>query len=204
MAAAAELSAMATILLTFIWGWQGRFPGSWLVLLFLYFGVAVASHARRHETPAQLGLRMHNVQPALRNAASVVVPISAVALATGAALGTWHFPSWERSLAGLPWLLTWAAAQQYGLLCFFYRGFLEILEQPLAATVATSVTFAVFHAPNGFLMAVTLGAGVIACTLYRRLPNVFVIAIVHAALSYVIYYSLPSSLTHGFRVGPGY
>jgi len=195
---------MIAILLTFIWGWRGRFAGSWLVLLLLYFGLGMASHVRRRETPAQLGLLIRNLQPAMRNAATIVVPASAVVLAIGAVLGSWHFPSWERSLGGLPVLLTWALAQQYGLLCFFYRGFQEVLEQPLAATAAASLAFAVFHAPNGFLMAITLGAGVVACTLYRRSPNVFVIALAHAALSYVLYYSLPNSLTHGFRVGPGY
>jgi membrane protease YdiL (CAAX protease family) len=53
-------------------------------------------------------------------------------------------------------------------------------------------------------MAVTLGAGVVACLLYRRSPNVIVIGLAHATLSFVLYCALPYSLTHGLRVGPGY
>jgi membrane protease YdiL (CAAX protease family) len=73
-----------------------------------------------------------------------------------------------------------------------------------AATATAAVTFAAFHAPNGFLMSVTLGAGLVACSLYRRSPNVIVIGLAHATLSYLLYFALPYSLTHGLRVGPGY
>jgi membrane protease YdiL (CAAX protease family) len=101
-------------------------------------------------------------------------------------------------------MLTWATAQQYGLLCFFYRRFLDVFGGPVAATAGASVAFATMHAPNGFLVAVTLVAGVIACTLYRREANVLAIGIGHAAISYVLLCALPYSVTHGLRVGPGY
>jgi hypothetical protein len=199
-----EIAAMTAILLTYIWGWQGSFVGSSLLVIVLYFGLAAASQFRRREMPRQLGFRFDNAPTALRNATLVVVPILAVFLTIGAALGSWHFPSWKHFFGGLPWLLVWDLAQQYGLLCFFYRRFLEILDRPGAATLAASITFAGFHAPNPFLMAVTLGGGAVACGLYRRAPNVFVIGVAHAALSYVLYFALPIGLTHALRVGPGY
>jgi hypothetical protein len=95
-------------------------------------------------------------------------------------------------------------AQQYGLTCFFYRRFLEIFGRWQLATAAAAMTFATFHAPNGFLIAVTLAAGAAACTLYRRVPNVIALALAHAMLSYVLFFALPQSVTHGLRVGPGY
>ena len=195
---------MTAILLSYIWGWQGSFTGSALLIILLYFGLAVASQFRRGETPMQLGFRVDNVIVALRNTAAVVVPAALAVVAAGALLRSWHFPSWQHSLIGLPWLVLWAVAQQYGLLCFFYRRFLEILERPQAATAAASVTFAVFHVPNGFLIAVTLCAGAVACMLYRRSPNIFVLGLAHATLSFVLYSALPLTLTHGLRVGPGY
>ncbi len=202
--AAVEIAAMTALLLSFIWGWQGSFPGAGLLVIVLYFGLGALSHVRRRETPGELGLGIRNMLPALRNVAVIVVPASAVVLAIGALLGSWHFPAWARFFSDFPWLVTWAIAQQYGLLCFFYRGFLEILEQPHAATAAAALTFAAFHTPNPFLMAVTLVAGVVACILYRRSPNVIVIGLAHATISYVLYFALPYTLTHGLRVGPGY
>jgi hypothetical protein len=119
-----EIAAMTATLLSFIWGWQGSFPGSWLLVVALYFGVAAVSHARRRETPQLLGLGLHNMQPAIRNVAAIVVPACAVVLATGAALDSWHFPSWRRFFSALPWMVIWATAQQYGLLCLFFGVFL--------------------------------------------------------------------------------
>jgi membrane protease YdiL (CAAX protease family) len=195
---------MLALLLSFIWGWQGRFRGSFVLVVLLYFGLGALSHARRHERPVLLGRGIRNLRTAVRNALFVVVPVSAVILVTGLAQGSWHFPSWHRFFTGFPWLVTWAIAQQYGLLCFFYRGYLEILEQTELATAAAAVTFAALHAPNAFLIAVTLGAGVVACMLYRRSPNVIVIGLAHAVLSYLLYFALPYDVTHGLRVGPGY
>jgi membrane protease YdiL (CAAX protease family) len=66
------------------------------------------------------------------------------------------------------------------------------------------VAFATFHLPNPFLVPVTLAAGLAACTLYRREPNLFVIGLSHAMVSYFLLCCLPISVTHGLRVGPGY
>jgi hypothetical protein len=199
-----EVSAMIAILLSYIWGWQRAFVGASQLVLVLYFGLALVSHLLRGESARQVGLRFDNLPRALRNAAVVVVPAVLLALAIGFALDGWHFHSGSQTARGAPWLLAWATAQQYGLLGFFYRRFLEIFGGPLAATAGASVTFAAFHVPNGFLVAVTLAAGAAACTLYRREPNLLAIGAAHAMLSFFLFYSLPFDVTHGLRVGPGY
>jgi membrane protease YdiL (CAAX protease family) len=201
--AAVEIAAMVAILLSFIWGWQGSFGGATGLILVLYFGVGILSHARRGESAWQLGLRVDNLTRALRVAAAFVAPALLVLLAIGFALDSLHF-SWSQTTKSLPWLVAWGTAQQYGLLCFFYRRFVEIFGGPWAATASASATFATFHAPNGFLFAVTLAAGVAACTLYRRAPNVFAIGIAHAVISFALMHSLPYDVTHGLHVGPGY
>lgn len=101
-------------------------------------------------------------------------------------------------------MIAWGAAQQYGLVCFLYQRLLEIVQSPRAATLGAAALFATCHVPNPLLLAVTLAAGVVSCTLYRREPNVFVLGLAHAAISFVIASTLPESVTHGMRVGPGY
>lgn len=199
-----EVGAMTALLLSYIWGWKGTFAGASRLIFVLYFGLGLTSHLLRRETARQIGFRLDNVPRALRNAAVVIVPAAVVVLTIGLVLGSWHFYSWQQMVKGAPWGLVWATAQQYGLLCFFYRRFLEIVGSASAATAAASVTFAMFHLPNPFLVAVTLAAGVVACTLYRREPNVPIIGLAHAMISFVILCSLPFSVTYGLRVGPGY
>jgi hypothetical protein len=195
---------MVAVLLSYIWGWQGTFAGASPLLIVTYFGLGAVGHARSGENLRQLGFRIDNLPIALRNAAFVVTPAIAIAIVVGFALGSWHFPPWQRGLAGLPWMFVWAAAQQYGLVCFFYRRFLETFGHWQMAVAAAAVMFATFHVPNGFLIAVTLAAGTAACTLYRREPNVIALALAHAMLSYVLFFALPETVTHGLRVGPGY
>jgi hypothetical protein len=199
-----EIGAMVTILLTYIWFWHDAFHGAALLIIALYFGIGILSHARRGEAPGHIGLRIDNLPRALRNVALVVVPAIGVTLVIGFAMRSWHFRGWEHPIVEPLWMLSWATAQQYGLLCFFLRRFSEIFAPSWAATLGASAVFATMHAPNGFLIAVTAAAGLAACTLYRRVPNLLAIGIGHAALSYVLLCSLPFSVTHGLRVGPGY
>lgn len=199
-----EVGTMVAVLLTYIWFWQGTFRGAALLILVLYFGIGLVSHLRRGESPREIGIRFDNFPRALLNVAFVVVPAAAATLAVGFALGSWHFRGWAHPIIQVLWMLGWATAQQYGLLCFFYRRCRELSDEPWVATAGASAIFATMHAPNGFLVAVTLAAGAVACTLYRRAPNVLAIGIGHAAISYVLLCALPVSVTHGLRVGPGY
>ena len=199
-----EVAAMSAILLSYIWGWHGAFSGASIAILVLYFGLGIASHLLHRESARDIGLRVDNFPRALRNAAMFVVPAVAVSLAVSWALGSWHFQAAGHSPLQALWLIAWATAQQYGLLCFFYRRFLDIFGTTAAATVGAAVSFAAFHLPNPFLFPVTLAAGMAACTLYRREANLFAIGLAHASVSFVLLWSLPYSVTHGLRVGPGY
>ena len=199
-----EVAAMDVLLLSYIWGWHGAFSGASIAILVLYFGLGIVSHLRRRESARDIGLRLDNFPRALRNALVFVVPAVVIALAVGWALGSWRFYAVLHRLWEAPWLVAWATAQQYGLVCFFYRRFLEIFGTATAATAGAAVTFAAFHLPNPFLVPVTLAAGVAACTLYRREPNLFAIGLAHAAVSFVVLWSLPYTVTYGLRVGPGY
>lgn len=199
-----EVAGMFAVLLSYIWGWQRSFAGASFLIVALYFAIPLLSHWIRGESAADLGLRIDNLGRAGRNVAAIVAPAVIVALLSGMALRSWHFPSGTRMLADAPWMVMWGTAQQYGLLCFFYRRFLEIFGGPWAATAGAALTFAAFHVPNEFLIGVTLAAGSAACVLYRREPNLWVIGVAHALLSFVLVCSLPDTVTHDLRVGPGY
>ena len=71
-AAALEVAALIALVLTYIWVWQGSFPGNAQLIVALYFGIGIASHLRRGESARQIGVRLDNWRPALRNAALVV------------------------------------------------------------------------------------------------------------------------------------
>ena len=202
--AAIETAAMTALLLTYIWGWAGRFEGASYAIVAGFLGIGAFSHVRRGESARELGIRLDNWRSAVLNVLYwMAVPLLAL-LAIGAAMHTWHFPSLARAVGSLSWLLVWGTAQQYGLLCFFYRRQRELFESSAAASVAAGALFSIFHLPNPFLMAVTLVAGFIACEIYRRQPNLFVMGAMHALTSFTLYYALPRGVTHGLRVGPGY
>jgi len=203
-AAVLEVAALTVLLLSYIWGWQGAFPGSSLLIVVLYFGIGIASHLRRGESARQIGFRLDNWQAAFRGVLIAVGTAALFFLAVGAALNTWHFPSARQMALELPWMVAWGTAQQYGLVCFFYQRLLEILQGPRAATLGAASLFAVFHVPNPLLLAVTLGAGIVSCTLYRRVPNVIALGVAHAVISIVIASTLPLEFTHRMHVGPGF
>jgi membrane protease YdiL (CAAX protease family) len=203
-AAVLEVTALTALVLSYIWGWQDTFPGAGVLVVVLYFGIGILSHVRRGESARQIGLRLDNWQAASRNALVVVGIASLALLALGGALGTWHFPTTKETLAMLPWMLAWGTAQQYGLVCFLYQRLFDILQGPRAATLGAATLFAAFHIPNPLLLAVTLSAGVVSCALYQREPNVWVLGVAHAAVSFVLSGALPLSVTHGMHVGPGY
>jgi membrane protease YdiL (CAAX protease family) len=202
--AAAELAAMTGLILSYIWVWQRTFPGAFLVCAAGYFGIGILGHRSRGESLQSIGLRLDNWLPAMRNAAVVVVISTGAALTAGAMLDSWHFPDWEIIALSLPVSALWATAQQYGLLCVFYRRSHDLFGSAAIAAACAALLFAAFHLPNGFLMAVTLAAGAVACVLYRYQPNIIVIGVAHAIISFTLYHALPGKVTSNLRVGPKY
>lgn len=197
-----EVTAMTTMLLSYIWIWQKQFVGAFAVCLALYFGIGIAGHWYRHETPRCIGLRIDNLRTAALDAARVTVPIVAIVSLVGLAAGSIDYPhveSWPLRLVG-GW--AWGLSQQYGLTAFFYRRLLAAFGSASVASLVSAALFALFHLPNVFLMMLTFGAGLLSCWLYRRHPNLLVLGAVHAIISFVALSSLPDSLTERFHVGP--
>jgi Type II CAAX prenyl endopeptidase Rce1-like len=201
-AAALEVAALALALLSYIWLWEGAFRWHTPLILLLYFGIGVETHWRRGERPRDIGLRLDNLGRALRLVSSWIAPVAFVALTAGLLLKSWHFPPLAEGIGSVAFGVLWGGAQQYGLVCVFYRRLCELLPGRRWPIVASGLLFALFHVPNPFLMAVTLTLGIVACWLYSREPNLLVLGFWHGLTSFVLFYSLPVALTIEMRVGP--
>jgi membrane protease YdiL (CAAX protease family) len=202
-----DVALLTALLASYIWLWQGAFPGDFFVCATLYLGIGVWSHWRRNETAADIGLRVDNFGPAVWFGMKLVGPIILAAVALGTFLGTIGPPEQTGvvEVAGsLAWGMAWATVQQYGLACVYYRRLKDLLGSHAGATLGASAVFAALHLPNPFLVPVTFVGGVIACQVYRRAPNLFVLGLLHVLLSNALRLSFGPAITHHMRVGPGY
>ena len=200
----AEIVAMAGLLITYIWGWEGAFRGDFTLCVILYLGIGLAAHIRVGEGPTTLGLRLDNLGDAARDALLATITIGLILLSTGALLGSLDFPALPRWPRILLTGIAWGTIQQYGLLCIFYRRFGEILPGRRGPLLAASGVFGLLHLPNPFLSVATFGAGALSCWLYRRAPNLIVLGIMHGVIAFLIVETLPDAITMGMRVGPGF
>jgi len=204
---AVEVVLMTTLLLSSLWLWRGRFPGDFYVCLALYLGIGVWSHRRWKESAAEIGVRMDNFGSAFLYGVKLVGPIAVAALLLGAWLGTLQpLPPLDpfKVARGLAWGLVWATLQQYGLACVFYRRLRDLLGSHWGASIVAAGFFALFHLPNPFLVPVTFGAGIVACQIYRRVPNVFALGLIHLLLSFALQHAFGPDITHHMKVGRGY
>jgi hypothetical protein len=197
-----ETGALVLGLLSYIWVWSGTFPGHFLVILALYFGIGIESHRRHHETPREIGVRLDNLGRAFRLVGLWIGPVILLALGAGLFFHSWRFPSLAVSAGSVAFGIVWGTAQQYGLVCVLYRRFRELLPGARIPILAAGLIFGLFHLPNPFLTAVTAILGPLACWLYSREPNLFTLGIWHGVTSFVLYHSLPVYLTLLLRVGP--
>jgi membrane protease YdiL (CAAX protease family) len=199
-----EVLAMSALLTSYIWIWGNTFEGFQLCVA-LYAVIGLASHLRAGERPTEIGVRLDNLGSAALTALVATAAIGLFLVGAGALFGSLDFPALTRWPVTLPKGIGWGLVQQYGLLCFYYRRFRELLPRhPSGPVWASSAVFALLHLPNPFLTLATFAAGALSCWIYRRTPNVFVLGVMHGVISFLIVETLPLTLTMGMRVGPGY
>ncbi len=200
--AVAEIATLVVLLLSYIWIWNGAFPGHIAVVLVLYFGIGIQGHLRRGETPHDIGVRLDNFRRAFRFVATWVGPVAVLVVLTGLLLRSWRFPPLLEGVGSVAFGVLWGGAQQYGLTCILYRRLREVLPGRVAPILAGGVLFGLFHLPNPFLAMATLLLGSLACWLYGREPNLLALGIWHGLTSFAMFYALPNWLTIDMRVGP--
>jgi len=184
----------------------------WLTALpaLLAMALMINSQRARGESMREVGFGTKHFSRALRLLARPTVIACAGFAAIGYGAGSFHRTThfWTNALA----TPLWALVQQYVLQAFIYRRvrFL-LLDDSLApderkkrvrlAILATAAIFSTAHAPNLSLMTLTFAGGLMWSWVYERAPNLFAIALSHAAISLMLMTSLPPWLLPSLSVG---
>lgn len=184
----------------------------WLMALPALFAIALMINSQRvrGESLGEIGLGAGHFSRALRLLFAPTVIACGVFAAIGYFTGSFHRTShfWLNALV----TPVWALIQQYVLQAFIYRRVRFLLvddslapagrrRQVRLTIFATAAIFSCAHAPNLALMTLTFTGGLMWSWVYERAPNLFAIALSHAAISLMLMTSLPPWLLPSMSVG---
>jgi membrane protease YdiL (CAAX protease family) len=201
-------SVIATVLIT-TWALIPLQPRQrWLTALptLLAMGLMIHSQRVRGETAREIGLSSRYFLKGLGMVAAPTLAACAILLVIGYSANSFHRTThfWG-NLIVVP---VWALIQQYVLLGFLYRRLREIRKKPADASssqlktiLITAAIFAGVHAPNLTLMVLTFVGAAIWAWVYERAPNLYAIALSHAAISLMLMTSLPPWMLQSMSVG---
>jgi hypothetical protein len=188
-----------SLIVVYIWSLHHRHPLAWMAIL----GLILFSHAMRNEGAAALGFHLKGLKEHFHRFAPLLAFLALVLFAGGLLLGTIRQIGFLQASAAWFAYLPWGTFQQYMLNGYFLNRLQTSLPQR-AACIAASVLFSGVHAPNWFLMIVTLVAGYAATRIYQRHSNLYALGVAHATLGFLLYLVVPDSISHHLNVGPGW
>ncbi len=187
------------LILAYIWSLRYHFPGAWAPILAL----PLASHWCRGEGAAALGFRLQNLAECLRRFAPALGFLVLLLLASGLLLDTVRRIPLDRAAIAWAVYVPWGLFQQY-LLNGYCLKRLEIVLPGRGAALAAAALFSAVHAPNWFLMPVTLVAGYIAARLYSSYRNLYFLGLAHGTVGVLLFLVVPDSISHHLVIGPGW
>ena len=210
---ALEIASVITSVLITAWLIVPLQPfNRWLVPLpaLLALALMIYSHRLRGESLRDLGFTARHFGRALLLLAIPMLIGAALLVAIGYFAGS--LQSKSRSWTILIFLPLWGLMQQYILQAFIYRRlrFILVPEQlspnenawrVRLAIFSAAVLFALVHAPNLPLMALSLTGGLIWSWVYERAPNLFALGLSHCLMSAVALATLP---VHSMSIGYQY
>jgi membrane protease YdiL (CAAX protease family) len=196
--AALEPAALFVFLMAYIWIWRATHRYLWVAML----AFVLVSHALHGESARDLGFGPRSLRECAHRFAPALTVLALLLLAAGLLLHTTrHIPADQAFLALFAYL-PWGVVQQYLLNGYFLNRFDRAFPRPAAAWI-TAALFAAAHTPNWFLMAVALAAGWCATQVYRRYRNLYFLGAAHATVGFLLFVTVPDSISHHLDVGPG-
>jgi membrane protease YdiL (CAAX protease family) len=196
----AELSLGFVLVLLALWSEKQ----TQLILGAIAFAWMVIATIRSHASAAELGLSLSGTRRSLW-----VIGIAALLAVLGAwiAVREHTFHAVFRHYA-VVWsfaaYIVWALMQQFILQDFFLLRLLRILPTRTNAVIAAALLFAIAHLPNPLLVIATVVWGLVACALFLRYRNLYVLGVAHAIFGMCLAVTIPSTVHHDMRVGLGY
>ena len=157
---------------------------------FIVAGVTLAGYVvyllvRRPHSWHELGFRRDNLAAGLLPITVCTLVAAAGLLAVAAVEGrlVWQ-PTMLLLLALYP---LWALAQQFAFQGLLHRSLSVLVRVPLLQVLITAAAFASVHVGNPMLLALTFGAGIMWSLLFRRWPNLWLLAGSHSVLAALAY-----------------
>ena len=185
--AAVDVAVVLAASLIYVLLEANHVPKRWsyaaLALLLGVFGLYLAS--RRTESWRGLGFRADNLRAA-------ILAVSLFTLCACAAVLSWaviaHAHLWSRQVLILLALYpAWAVVQQCAFQGVLHRNLMVLLPSRVLQVLLTALAFAAVHVGNSKLVLLTFCAGLCWSLLYRRVPNLWVLAASHTILAALAY-----------------
>jgi membrane protease YdiL (CAAX protease family) len=196
--AALEPAAIFLFLMGYIWIWRAGYPHLWVAIL----ACLLLSHLLHGESARQLGFGRESLAECVHRFAPLLTILTLTMIAAGLLLNTTRRIPPQQAFLALFAYLPWGVLQQYMLNGYFLNRF-DRAFPPRAAAWLTAAIFAAAHTPNVFLMLVAFVGGWCATQVYRRHRNLYFLGIAHATIGFLLYVTVPDSISHHLLVGPG-
>jgi membrane protease YdiL (CAAX protease family) len=196
--AALEPAGMFVFIMGYIWIWRARHPYLWIAIL----ACLLLSHWLHREGARELGFGRASLSECAHRFAPLLTVLALVMLAAGLLLNTTRRMAADQAFLALFAYLPWGVVQQYMLNGYFLNRF-DRAFSPRASAWITAVLFGVVHTPNWFLMGVALVGGWCATQVYRRHRNLYFLGMAHATIGFLLFVTVPDSISHHLNVGPG-
>jgi membrane protease YdiL (CAAX protease family) len=195
---ALEPAAVFALIMAYIWIWRTRHPHAWVAIL----ACMLLSHLLRDEGARGLGFGRRSLRECFHRFAPALTFLALLMFSAALLLNTTRRIPSDMAFLGLLAYIPWGILQQYTINGYFLNRFDQAFSRRAAAWL-TAALFAAAHTPNLFLMPVALVGGWCAARVYRRYRNLYFLGIAHAAIGFLLFVTVPDSISHHLKVGPG-